>query len=133
MLKLPAPQTHNILLLISMKVYGIKNCDTVKKSLKWLDDNGVKYEFHDYKKSGISKEKLAEWSGKVGYEVLLNKKGTTWKKLEPEQQNGVNSAESAFELMVDKTSVIRRPLLENPSTGEIVVGFDPEGFLRLTK
>lgn len=116
-----------------MKVYGIKNCDTVKKSLKWLDENGVKYEFHDYKKSGISKEKLAEWTDKVGYEALLNKKGTTWKKLDPSEQNAVTSKEAAFALMQEKTSVIKRPLVEDQASGRIVLGFDPEGFSQLTK
>jgi arsenate reductase (glutaredoxin) len=116
-----------------MKVYGIKNCDTVKKSLKWLDDNDVKYEFHDYKKSGISKEKLEEWTSKVGYEALINKKGTTWKKLEPEQQNAITSKEAAFDLMSEKTSLIKRPLVEDPSTGKIILGFNPEAFSLLSK
>ena len=116
-----------------MKVYGIKNCDTVKKSLKWLDDHGVKYEFHDYKKVGISSEKLSEWSEKVGYDALLNKKGTTWKKLDHEQQAAASSKEGAFELMQEKTSVIRRPLLEDAESGQIVLGFDPDGFSSLIK
>jgi arsenate reductase len=68
-----------------MTVYGIPNCDTVKKSLDWLKKNKIDYEFHDYKKSGITKAKLEAWSKKVGWEVLVNKKGTTWRKLTPEE------------------------------------------------
>jgi len=114
-----------------MKVYGIKNCDTVKKALNWLEENQVKYEFHDYKKLGVTEDKLKEWSEKVGYEPLINKRGTTWKKLDSEIQNAVTSADAAFKLMQDKTSVIKRPILE--SDGEIVLGFDPEAFQKLVK
>lgn len=114
-----------------MKVYGIKNCDTVKKALTWLSENGIEYDFHDYKKLGITEEKLTEWSEKVGYEPLLNKKGTTWKKLDSEIQNSITSPGSAFKLMQDKTSVIKRPILERH--GEIVVGFDPEAIQKLLK
>jgi len=112
-----------------MKVYGIKNCDTVKKTLKWLDDNGASYEFHDFKKLGINEGKLAEWASKVGYETLLNKKGTTWKKLEPAEQASIVNQEAAFKLMQDKTSVIKRPVVEKG--GEIAVGFDPEALKSL--
>jgi len=114
-----------------MKVYGIKNCDTVKKALNWLEENQVKYEFHDYKKLGVTEDKLKEWSEKVGYEPLINKRGTTWKKLDPGTQSAVISADAAFKLMQDKTSVIKRPILEN--NGEIVLGFDPDAFQKLVK
>jgi len=114
-----------------MKVYGIKNCDTVKKALTWLDENNVKYEFHDYKKLGVSEDKLKEWSGKVGYEPLINKRGTTWKKLDPAIQSSIDSEHAAFQLMQDKTSVIKRPILEN--NDQIVLGFDPEAFQKLVK
>lgn len=114
-----------------MTIYGIKNCDTVKKALKWLDDKGVQYEFHDFKKSGVSSEKLSEWSAQVGYEALVNKKGTTWKKLSQEEQETINSEERAFRLLQDKTSIIKRPVIE--SEGKIALGFNPEAIEALLK
>jgi len=105
-----------------MKIYGIKNCDTVKKTLNWLDQHNLKYEFHDFKKLGVEKEKLKEWAGQVGYEALLNKKGTTWKKLDPEVQNAISSEDAAFGLMQEKTSVIKRPVLE--ADGKIMLGYN---------
>lgn len=105
-----------------MKVYGIKNCNTVKKALDWLQQNNIPFEFHDYKKLGITQEKLQEWSDVVGWEPLLNKKGTTWKLLGPEVQNSVTGKEAAFSLMQEKTSVIKRPLIE--SDKGLLLGFD---------
>lgn len=105
-----------------MKVYGIKNCDTVKKALKWLESNNIDYDFHDFKKSGISAEKLKEWSAKLGWEPLINKRGTTWKKLDAETQNRITNENEAFELMQEKTSVIKRPVIENDQ--DILIGFD---------
>lgn len=105
-----------------MKIYGIKNCDTVKKTLNWFDQHNLKYEFHDFKKLGVEKEKLKEWAGQVGYEALLNKKGTTWKKLDPEVQNAISSEDAAFGLMQEKTSVIKRPVLE--ADGKIMLGYN---------
>lgn len=107
-----------------MKVYGIKNCNTVAKTLKWLDDHNVKYEFHDFKKLGVSKEKLEEWSQNAGWEPLLNKRGTTWKKLDPDTQLSINTKEDAFSLMQDKTSVIKRPVIE--SNNKLIIGFDEQ-------
>lgn len=105
-----------------MKVYGIKNCDTVKKALTWLDDRGIDYEFHDFKKLGVETGKLKEWVEKVGWEKLVNKKGLTWKKLEPEVQASINSEGPAIDLMQEKTSVIKRPVVEKEDT--LLVGFD---------
>jgi arsenate reductase len=105
-----------------MKVYGIKNCDTVKKALKWLEFHNIDFEFHDFKKSGISNEKLKEWSTKLGWEPLLNKRGTTWKKLDAETQNRIINENDAFKLMQEKTSVIKRPVIENGQ--DILIGFD---------
>jgi arsenate reductase len=107
-----------------MRVYGIPNCDTVKKSLTWLKTNGIDVEFHDFKKLGISDEKLKEWSAQVGWEALINKKGQTWKKLDPAVQQSITTEQAAFELMKEKTSVIKRPVVE---TGKgIIQGFSPE-------
>ena len=105
-----------------MKVYGIKNCDTVKKALKWLESHNIDFEFHDFKKSGISNEKLKEWSTKLGWEPLLNKRGTTWKKLDAETQNRIINENDAFKLIQEKTSVIKRPVIENGQ--DILIGFD---------
>lgn len=109
-----------------MKVYGIKNCDTVKKALNWLQKHQVEYEFHDFKKSGISESKLKEWSDKKGWETLLNKKGMTWRKLEPGQQQTITSEETAIKLMEEKTSIIKRPVIETDNI--LLIGFDEEQY-----
>ncbi|SKB83846.1 ArsC family reductase [Daejeonella lutea] len=105
-----------------MKVYGIKNCNTVKKALDWLKENKIEYDFHDFKKLGITDGKLEEWSAKLGWEPLVNKRGTTWKQLDSERQASINSKAEAFKLMQEKTSVIKRPVIENDHG--ILLGFD---------
>ena len=109
-----------------MKVYGIRNCDTVKKALNWLDGKGISYEFHDFKKLGVEADKLKEWSEKVGWERFLNKNGTTWRKLEPETQASIVTEEEAIKLMQDKTSVIKRPVIEKGDS--LLFGFDEKTF-----
>lgn len=111
-----------------MKVYGIKNCNTVKKSLDWLKNNDSGFEFHDYKKLGISKGKLQEWSKELGWEKLLNKKGTTWRTLTADQQQKITDEKSAIELMIEKPSVIKRPVIE--SNGKLIVGFDEAEYVK---
>jgi len=108
-------------------VYGIPNCNTVKKALDWLQLNEVAYEFHDYKKKGITAGKLKGWGKQVGWENLLNKRGTTWKQLDPAIQLTITSEEKAIDLMIEKTSIIKRPLIEK---GEVVIalGFDEEAY-----
>ena len=113
-----------------MKVYGIKNCNTVKKALEWLKDHNIDFEFHDFKKSGISEEKLRAWSAKAGWEPLINKKGTTWKKLDPEVQESIVSEDAAYKLMLDKTSVIKRPVIET-GNGKILLGFNEHEYSEL--
>ena len=109
-----------------MKVYGIPNCNTVKKATEWLRNNQNTFEFHDYKKKGITAEKLIEWSKEVGWEKLVNKKGTTWRALPTEEQQKITNETAAVELMIAKPSVIKRPVIE---TGEkLVVGFDEEEY-----
>jgi arsenate reductase (glutaredoxin) len=111
-------------------VYGIKNCNTVKTALDWLKKNKVDLEFHDYKSKGISEEKLREWSKQVGWESLVNKRGTTWRQLDEATQSRVTSEAKAIELMKEKTSVIKRPLIEN--NGKVVaLGFDEAVYKRL--
>jgi len=82
-----------------MKVYGITNCNTVKKALDWFKTNQVAYEFHDFKKLGITADKLAEWSKKVGYEKVMNKQGLTWKQLEPLVKDNITNEKAAFDLL----------------------------------
>jgi arsenate reductase len=112
-----------------MKVYGITNCNTVKKALDWLKQNGIAYEFHDFKKLGVTEAKLKEWAAYNGWESLINKKGTTWRSLDPKIQNSVTSDKAAFALMQEKTSVIKRPVLEKENT--ILFGFDEDAYKRL--
>lgn len=104
------------------KVYGIPNCDTVKKALNWLKEHDIPFEFHNFKKEGISQEKLEAWLEKYPWETLVNKAGTTWKKLD-ESQKATDTA-SAIQLMMEQTSVIKRPVLEKEEI--ISVGFKPE-------
>jgi len=105
-----------------MHVYGIKNCNTVKKALDWLAKEGIDYTFHDFKKEGVSLEKLKSWESQVGWEPLVNKRGTTWRQLSPEEQRAVVDADSANQLMQAKTSVIKRPVIESPKG--ILLGYD---------
>ncbi|MFA6947221.1 MAG: ArsC family reductase [Pedobacter sp.] len=115
-----------------MKIYGIPNCNTVKKTLDWFKLHKIDYEFHDFKKLGIKEAKLEIWSKQLGWEALLNKRGTTWKMLSPEIQDGITSKEAAFKLMQEKTSVIKRPVVEAAS-GSILLGFDEEKLSTLIK
>ena len=105
-----------------MHVYGIKNCNTVKKALTWLDEHRIAYTFHDFKKEGVSSDKLEGCEKQIGWEPLVNKRGTTWRKLSPEAQSAVVDAAPANALMQEKTSVIRRPVIESPRG--VIVGFD---------
>ncbi|SEL90753.1 ArsC family reductase [Parapedobacter koreensis] len=106
-----------------MHIYGIKNCNTVKKALTWLEENNISYTFHDFKKEGVSEDKLHAWEEQTGWEPLVNKRGTTWRQLSPAEQSAVVDASSANQLMGAKTSVIKRPVIENPKGG-IILGFD---------
>ncbi len=105
-----------------MKVYGITNCNTVKKALDWLKANKVAYEFHDFKKLGLSPEKLDEWQQKAGYEKFMNKQGTTWKQLNPEVKESIKTPADALKLLQQKTSMIKRPVIENGDF--LFFGFD---------
>ena len=111
-------------------VFGIPNCDTVKKARLWLQDQGLAYHFHDFKKDGVPPAALARWMQAVGCEVLLNRKGTTWRKLDAALQATVSGAASAAALMLAQASVIKRPVVQWPD-GRITVGFTPERFADL--
>ena len=109
-----------------LTMYGIKNCDTMKKARAWLDQRGVKYAFHDYKVAGIDRGKLEGWTKKVGWEVLLNKAGTTFRKL-PDKEKESLTEEKAIKLMLAQPSIIKRPVLELGG-GKLLVGFKPDQY-----
>jgi Spx/MgsR family transcriptional regulator len=110
------------------KIFGIANCSTVKKALTWCRDRNVAYDFHDYKKSGVPLDRLVEWCNTLGWKALINTKGSTWRKLTPEQQDITNQSK-AVATMVEFSSVIRRPIVETMG-GQILVGFDEKEFER---
>jgi len=109
-------------------IYGIKNCDTMKKARAWLDGHKVGYAFHDYKASSIDKPTLEGWAKKVGWEVLLNRAGTTFKKLPDADKEGITE-KKAIALMLAQPSMIKRPVLE--AKGKLTVGFQPEAYKRI--
>jgi arsenate reductase len=106
-----------------MILYGIRNCDTVKKARAWLDQRGVEYRFHDYKVAGIDMARLDRWCGEVGWEALLNRAGTTFRKLPPSARESIDE-KRAMALMLAQPSVIKRPVIE--LAGKLIVGFKPE-------
>jgi Spx/MgsR family transcriptional regulator len=108
-------------------IYGIKNCDTMKKARAWLDKRGVDYAFHDYKAAGIDRERLERWSKKLGWETLLNRAGTTFKKLPDADKEGLTE-KKAMALMLAQPSMIKRPVLD--LGGKLLVGFKPEVYAK---
>ncbi|MGN3974970.1 ArsC family reductase [Tsuneonella sp. SYSU-LHT278] len=112
---------------MSIEFYGIPGCDTVKKARGWLDANGVAYTFHDYKKEGADADLVRAWVHAVGWERLLNRRGTTFRKLEPEQKEDLDQ-EKAIRLMVAQPSCIKRPVLCH--SGGVLVGFDADEWER---
>jgi Spx/MgsR family transcriptional regulator len=111
---------------MSVTIYGIKNCDTMKKARAWLDGHGVDYDFHDYKATGIDRTQLERWAKKVGWETLLNRAGTTFKKLPDREKDNITPAK-AIALMLKQPSMIKRPVLE-AGRGKLLVGFKPEQY-----
>lgn len=109
-------------------LYGIKNCDTVRKTRRWMDDHGVKYRFHDLRADGIEPERLRAWADELGWEALLNRRGTTWRKLPDERKSDVD-LEHAIELMLQQPALIKRPVLDLGTRR--LVGFDAEGYADL--
>jgi len=115
-----------------MIVYGIKSCDSVKKATTWLTKKKIKFEFHDYKAEGISEAKLQSWTKQIGWERLLNKKSTTWRDLGEEGQLKVTNEKAAIAVMKEKTSVIKRPLIELDNQ-VMAVGFNEEEYKKVFK
>jgi arsenate reductase (glutaredoxin) len=115
---------------MSITIYGIRNCDTMKKARAWLDDHGIAYDFHDYKTAGIEKSRLKQWSDELGWETLLNRAGTTFKKL-PDADKGALTESKAIALMLAQPSMIKRPVLDLGSRR--VVGFKPDIYAKEVK
>lgn len=109
---------------MAITIYGIRNCDTMKKARAWLDKHDIEYKFHDYKTAGIERERLERWSNKLGWETLLNRAGTTFRKL-PDKDKQVTDARKAIALMLAQPSMIKRPVLDLGG-GKLLVGFKPE-------
>ena len=112
---------------MTITIYGIKNCDTMKKARAWLDGHGVAYDFHDYKTAGIAKDKLVQWSDAVGWETLLNRAGTTFRKLPDADKDGLDERK-ALALMAAQPSMIKRPVLD--LGGKLLVGFKEDVYAR---
>ncbi|MBC7535561.1 MAG: Spx/MgsR family RNA polymerase-binding regulatory protein [Ferruginibacter sp.] len=107
-------------------VYGIPTCDVTKKALAWLKQNNLVFNFHDYKKEGITAAKLNNWSKVKSWEMLLNKRGTTWKTIDPAIQQVIIDQKSAVQLMLSYTSLIKRPLIE--AVGTILIGYNEAAY-----
>lgn len=112
-------------------LYGIPNCDTTKKAMAWLTDKKISFSFHDYKQSGISKQKLEEWCSKSGLETIFNKRSTTWKELPASEQAKATSKAAAIKIMMENNSIIKRPVLENGK--DLLVGFKEEQYRKSLK
>lgn len=112
---------------MTVTLYGIKNCDTMKKARAWLEEHAIAYDFHDYKTTGIEREKLMHWCRSAGWERLLNRKGTTFRKL-PDAERADLNEHKAIELMLAQPSMIKRPVLELGDT--VLVGFSPASYAR---
>lgn len=108
-----------------IKVFGIRNCDTMKKAMSWLSEHGIEHEFIDYKKAGVAEAHLPDWSARAGWEKLLNTRGLMWKKLSDEERAAVN-VEKALKLMVQYPALIKRPVLDTGS--QLLVGFSPQTY-----
>ncbi|MDM3872220.1 ArsC family reductase [Porticoccus sp. W117] len=106
-------------------LYGINNCDTVKKARRWLEENGIDYRFHDFRVDGLTANQVTDWSQQLGWETLVNKRSTTWKQLD-ETERATMDANSSINAMVEHPTLIKRPVLDN--NGELLVGFKPETY-----
>ena len=120
---------------MTITIYGIKSCSTMKKAFTKLDDLGVSYEFHDYKKQGIDKDSVQRWVDKLGIDKVLNKRGTTWRKLDDSQKQAADAnIDTAIDLLIENTSMIKRPIVEgqlaDKNNGQLILlcGFDAAEF-----
>ena len=115
----------------SIIVYGIPNCDTTKKAMIWLNKNNIAFTFHDYKLQGISKEKLEQWCNKQGWEIIFNKRSTTWRELSEAEQKKVVGQIDAIKVMLANNSIIKRPVIEY--NGKIMAGFNEGAYEKAFK
>ena len=120
---------------MTITIYGIKSCSTMKKAFTKLDELGVNYDFHDYKKQGIDKDTIQRWVNELGIDKVLNKRGTTWRKLEDAQKQAADSdVDNAIDLLIENTSMIKRPIVEgqlaDKNNGQLILlcGFDAAEF-----
>ncbi|UAN56039.1 ArsC family reductase [Serratia sp. JSRIV004] len=111
----------------SLTMFGIKNCDTIKKARRWLEEQGVAYQFHDYRADGLDEQLLRDFVARLGWEPLLNTRGTTWRKLDEAQRNACDNADAAIALMLEQPAMIKRPLLDD-GKGHALPGFSSEGY-----
>ncbi|OBU11565.1 ArsC family reductase [Morganella psychrotolerans] len=109
------------------QIFGIKNCDTMKKARAWLDANGIAYEFHDYRQDGVDAALLAEFISHIDLTLLLNKRGTTWRQLDKTEQDAATDTIAAIRLMTEKPALIKRPVLVSPD-GRYHLGFNADDY-----
>lgn len=118
-------------MIAPITLYGIPNCDTVKKARAWLAEREVEVHFHDFKKQGVPRAHLERWIAAAGWEKVLNRQGTNWRKLDAAAQAGVHDAASAAELLMQQPSAIKRPVVEwSARAGDVTVGFSPDDWAR---
>jgi Spx/MgsR family transcriptional regulator len=110
-----------------LKLYGIKNCDTIKKARRWLEEQGVAYQFHDYRADGLNEGQLRGFVEQLGWQPLLNTRGTTWRKLDEAERNACDNADAAIALMLAQPAIIKRPLLDD-GRGHALLGFSADGY-----
>ena len=115
---------------MELTLFGIKNCDTMKKAMKWLDDNGVTYHFHDYKKEGVPEAALTQWLDALGWETVINKRGTTWRKLDDASKETMDAGK-AVAVARENPSIIKRPILQNDKI--LTAGFNADEWQALLK
>lgn len=111
-------------------LYGISNCDTIKKAKKWLEKNGVDFQFHDFRKDGLDKKQLTQWCNELNWEILLNKRGNTWRNLPDDVKNTVNKTK-AIKMMLEQPAIIKRPVLD--SGKERIIGFSDSTYKNIFK
>jgi arsenate reductase len=112
-----------------VKIYGIPNCDTIKRARAWLHEKGIEADFHDYKTAGVSREQISSWLRQTDWETLLNRRGLTWRKLPDARKAAIKDDASAIGLMLEQPSIIKRPVLEYG--GKLLVGFDAGSYAKL--
>ena len=112
---------------MKLTMFGIKNCDTIKKARRWLEEQGVAYQFHDYRADGLSEQQLRDFVERLGWQALLNTRGTTWRKLDEAQRNACDNADAAIALMLEQPAMIKRPLLDD-GNGHALLGFSNDSY-----